>query len=123
MPFGFPSINMGPQLKVVERTRTATMLCGASGVPEPEISWFKDFLPVEPSASQGRIKQLRSGEASFCLFGFASRLNPLVLQILAITAVLIRFGGLHKPLRAEPHPLGVRDPFNANFIKALLFRS
>ena len=53
---------MGPQLKVVERTRTATMLCAASGIPDPEISWFKDFLPVEPSSSQGRIKQLRSGE-------------------------------------------------------------
>ncbi|XP_041658745.1 receptor-type tyrosine-protein phosphatase S-like isoform X12 [Cheilinus undulatus] len=61
LPFGFPSIDMGPQLKVVERTRTATMLCAASGIPDPEISWFKDFLPVEPSLSQGRIKQLRSG--------------------------------------------------------------
>uniref|UniRef100_A0A8C4I6X6 protein-tyrosine-phosphatase n=1 Tax=Dicentrarchus labrax TaxID=13489 RepID=A0A8C4I6X6_DICLA len=60
LPFGFPSIDMGPQLKVVERTRTATMLCAASGIPDPEISWFKDFLPVDPSASQGRIKQLRS---------------------------------------------------------------
>ncbi|KAM4604981.1 receptor-type tyrosine-protein phosphatase S-like [Polymixia lowei] len=52
---------MGPQLKVVERTRTATMLCAASGIPDPEISWFKDFLPVDPTASQSRIKQLRSG--------------------------------------------------------------
>ncbi|CAB1317189.1 unnamed protein product [Coregonus sp. 'balchen'] len=52
---------MGPQLKVVERTRTATMLCAASGIPDPEISWFKDFLPVEPRSSLGRIKQLRSG--------------------------------------------------------------
>nr|XP_056701450.1 receptor-type tyrosine-protein phosphatase S isoform X1 [Euleptes europaea] len=52
---------MGPQLKVVERTRTATMLCAASGNPDPEITWFKDFLPVHPSASNGRIKQLRSG--------------------------------------------------------------
>uniref|UniRef100_A0A3B3DUG5 protein-tyrosine-phosphatase n=1 Tax=Oryzias melastigma TaxID=30732 RepID=A0A3B3DUG5_ORYME len=58
---GFPSIDMGPQLKVVERTKTATMLCAASGNPDPEISWFKDFLPVDPSTSQGRIKQLRSG--------------------------------------------------------------
>ncbi|XP_068593705.1 receptor-type tyrosine-protein phosphatase S-like isoform X4 [Cebidichthys violaceus] len=61
LPFGFPSIDMGPQLKVVERTRTATMLCAASGIPDPEISWFKDFLPVDPVSSQGRIKQLRSG--------------------------------------------------------------
>lgn len=62
LPFGFPSIDMGPQLKVVERTRTATMLCAASGIPDPEISWFKDFLPVDPSTSQGRIKHLRSGD-------------------------------------------------------------
>ncbi|XP_061588043.1 receptor-type tyrosine-protein phosphatase S-like isoform X14 [Cololabis saira] len=61
LPFGFPSIDMGPQLKVVERTKTATMLCAASGIPDPDISWFKDFLPVDPSVSQGRIKQLRSG--------------------------------------------------------------
>ncbi|XP_028986485.1 receptor-type tyrosine-protein phosphatase S-like isoform X5 [Betta splendens] len=61
LPFGFPSIDMGPQLKVVERTRTATMLCAASGIPDPEISWFKDFLPVDHSTSNGRIKQLRSG--------------------------------------------------------------
>uniref|UniRef100_A0A2K6GYK2 protein-tyrosine-phosphatase n=1 Tax=Propithecus coquereli TaxID=379532 RepID=A0A2K6GYK2_PROCO len=62
LPSGFPNIDMGPQLKVVERTRTATMLCAASGNPDPEITWFKDFLPVDPSASNGRIKQLRSGE-------------------------------------------------------------
>ncbi|XP_038239728.1 receptor-type tyrosine-protein phosphatase S isoform X27 [Dermochelys coriacea] len=60
LPSGFPNIDMGPQLKVVERTRTATMLCAASGNPDPEITWFKDFLPVDPSASNGRIKQLRS---------------------------------------------------------------
>uniref|UniRef100_A0AAQ4QMN1 Receptor-type tyrosine-protein phosphatase F n=1 Tax=Gasterosteus aculeatus aculeatus TaxID=481459 RepID=A0AAQ4QMN1_GASAC len=52
---------MGPQLKVVEKTRTATMLCAASGNPDPEISWFKDMLPVDISSSNGRIKQLRSG--------------------------------------------------------------
>ncbi|XP_054888578.1 receptor-type tyrosine-protein phosphatase S-like isoform X1 [Poeciliopsis prolifica] len=61
LPSGFPSIDMGPQLKVVERTKTATMLCAASGTPDPDISWFKDFLPVDPSLSQGRIKKLRSG--------------------------------------------------------------
>ncbi|KAM9797060.1 protein tyrosine phosphatase receptor type Fa isoform 1-T1 [Syngnathus typhle] len=61
IPHGFPSIDMGPQLKVVERTRTATMLCAASGNPDPEIFWLKDFLPVEIESSNGRIKQLRSG--------------------------------------------------------------
>ncbi|XP_028328372.1 receptor-type tyrosine-protein phosphatase F isoform X9 [Gouania willdenowi] len=61
IPHGFPTIDMGPQLKVVEKTRTATMLCAASGNPDPEISWFKDMLPVDISTSNGRIKQLRSG--------------------------------------------------------------
>ncbi|CAO2588702.1 Receptor-type tyrosine-protein phosphatase S [Lemmus lemmus] len=61
LPAGFPTIDMGPQLKVVEKARTATMLCAAGGNPDPEISWFKDFLPVDPTLSNGRIKQLRSG--------------------------------------------------------------
>ncbi|XP_047436498.1 receptor-type tyrosine-protein phosphatase S-like isoform X30 [Mugil cephalus] len=61
LPVGFPTIDMGPQLKVVERTRTATMLCAASGNPDPDISWFKDFLPVNTTNNNGRIKQLRSG--------------------------------------------------------------
>ncbi|XP_077962457.1 receptor-type tyrosine-protein phosphatase delta isoform X27 [Gasterosteus aculeatus] len=61
LPSGFPTIDMGPQLKVVERTRTATMLCAASGNPDPDISWFKDFLPVNTTNNNGRIKQLRSG--------------------------------------------------------------
>ncbi|XP_047436620.1 receptor-type tyrosine-protein phosphatase delta-like isoform X44 [Mugil cephalus] len=60
LPVGFPTIDMGPQLKVVERTRTATMLCAASGNPDPDISWFKDFLPVNTTNNNGRIKQLRS---------------------------------------------------------------
>ncbi|XP_061834821.1 receptor-type tyrosine-protein phosphatase F isoform X6 [Nerophis lumbriciformis] len=61
IPHGFPTIDMGPQLKVVERTRTAIMLCAASGNPDPEISWFKDMLPVDISTSNGRIRQLHSG--------------------------------------------------------------
>ncbi|KAK1175774.1 receptor-type tyrosine-protein phosphatase delta isoform X12 [Acipenser oxyrinchus oxyrinchus] len=63
LPSGFPTIDMGPQLKVVERTRTATMLCAASGNPDPEITWFKDFLPVDTTNNNGRIKQLRSGRS------------------------------------------------------------
>lgn len=66
LPPGFPNIDMGPQLKVVERTRTATMLCSASGKPDPEITWYKDFLPIDPNTSDGRIKQLRSGKESLC---------------------------------------------------------
>ncbi|XP_035525495.1 receptor-type tyrosine-protein phosphatase F-like [Morone saxatilis] len=61
LPSGFPNIDTGPQLRMVERNRTATMLCSASGNPGPEITWYKDFLPIDPSASNGRIKQLRSG--------------------------------------------------------------
>lgn len=79
---------MGPQLKVVERTRTANMLCAASGDPDPEITWFKDFLPIDPTTSNGRIKLLRSGKtvtfhfpagflkhAYFCTETFVAGLN------------------------------------------------
>lgn len=77
LPPGFPNIDMGPQLKVVERTRTATMLCAASGNPDPEITWYKDFLPIDPSASNGRIKQLRSGKenSNFYFFDLSTLIN------------------------------------------------
>lgn len=75
IPHGFPTIDMGPQLKVVEKTRTATMLCAASGNPDPEISWFKDMLPVDISSSNGRIKQLRSGVSLFDLNIFSVSLE------------------------------------------------
>lgn len=77
LPPGFPNIDMGPQLKVVERTRTATMLCAASGNPDPEITWYKDFLPIDPSASNGRIKQLRSGRESSRLFSILTLTSRL----------------------------------------------
>ncbi|NWV69963.1 PTPRD phosphatase, partial [Malurus elegans] len=80
IPRGFPTIDMGPQLKVVERTRTATMLCAASGNPDPEITWFKDFLPVDTSNNNGRIKQLRSA-FSDPLFGNIFYIHTGALQI------------------------------------------
>lgn len=86
LPSGFPTIDMGPQLKVVERSRTATMLCAASGNPDPEITWFKDFLPVNTSNNNGRIKQLRSGNQCFSIlsplcprFYFSIRFFSLLL--------------------------------------------
>lgn len=79
LPAGFPNIDMGPQLKVVERTRTATMLCAASGNPDPEITWFKDFLPIDPGLS-GRIKQLRSGKTN--LFAFSLSPTGLIMRII-----------------------------------------
>ncbi|XP_045885526.1 receptor-type tyrosine-protein phosphatase delta-like [Micropterus dolomieu] len=61
LPYGFPTIDMGPQLKVVEHSRGATMVCAARGNPKPEITWFKNFLPVNTSNNNRRIKQLHSG--------------------------------------------------------------
>uniref|UniRef100_A0A8C4WYI2 protein-tyrosine-phosphatase n=1 Tax=Eptatretus burgeri TaxID=7764 RepID=A0A8C4WYI2_EPTBU len=61
LPAGFPRIHMPPQLKVVERTRTANMMCGASGNPDPTIVWFKDFLPVDVVKVGNRVKQMRTG--------------------------------------------------------------
>uniref|UniRef100_A0A665WH79 Receptor-type tyrosine-protein phosphatase delta n=1 Tax=Echeneis naucrates TaxID=173247 RepID=A0A665WH79_ECHNA len=79
LPSGFPTIDMGPQLKVVERSRTATMLCAASGNPDPEITWFKDFLPVNTSSNNGRIKQLRSEQCRHSPTPTAT--SPCALQI------------------------------------------
>lgn len=76
LPPGFPTIDMGPQLKVVERSRTATMLCAASGNPDPDITWFKDFLPVNTTDNHGRIKQLRSGNHRFYPSFILLPLNP-----------------------------------------------
>uniref|UniRef100_A0A672PXC9 protein-tyrosine-phosphatase n=1 Tax=Sinocyclocheilus grahami TaxID=75366 RepID=A0A672PXC9_SINGR len=84
LPAGFPNIDMGPQLKVVERTRTATMLCAASGNPDPEITWFKDFLPIDPSTSNGRIKQLRS-ESTPIRGSFSSTCHYLSLSLFLVT--------------------------------------
>lgn len=76
---------MGPQLKVVEKARTATMLCAASGNPDPEISWFKDFLPVDTATSNGRIKQLRSGKvAKQVSFPYLLTLPPISLYLLPL---------------------------------------
>ncbi|XP_075919081.1 receptor-type tyrosine-protein phosphatase S-like isoform X2 [Petromyzon marinus] len=61
VPAGFPRIDMAPQLKVVERTRTVTMLCAASGNPEPTVTWYKDYLPLDVAASDGRIRLLPAG--------------------------------------------------------------
>ncbi|CAL8289673.1 unnamed protein product [Arctogadus glacialis] len=99
LPSGFPIIDMGPQLKVVERSRTATMLCAASGNPDPEITWFKDFLPVNTSNNNGRIKQLRS----------AAPAHPTLTPL--ISSKPVRFGpdadllaGSSGGLRPSPEP-------------------
>lgn len=80
---------MGPQLKVVEKARTATMLCAASGNPDPEISWFKDFLPVDTATSNGRIKQLRSGKiAKQVSISTTTLFLPFLLMLLLFLVML-----------------------------------
>lgn len=96
LPPGFPTIDMGPQLKVVERSRTATMLCAASGNPDPEITWFKDFLPVNTSSNNGRIKQLRSG-------------NRLLLPIFCLQCTVLPFPSANQLLA----PFGVNFLYNS----------
>ncbi|KAI8509854.1 hypothetical protein Bbelb_122820 [Branchiostoma belcheri] len=55
LPPGFPVITRDPQLKVVEKGRMATLLCSASGNPDPEITWFKDMTPVDMSDPRIRL--------------------------------------------------------------------
>jgi len=38
-----------PSTKVVEKGRTATLVCNASGQPPLTIIWLKDLLPIQPS--------------------------------------------------------------------------
>lgn len=50
LPSGFPRITSWPaQLPVVEKGRTHTLECVASGIPEPGISWIRDMVPVNLS--------------------------------------------------------------------------
>lgn len=56
--FCFFNIDMGLQLKVVEWIWIVIMFCVVSGNFDFEIIWFKDFLFVDFSVSNGCIKQL-----------------------------------------------------------------
>ena len=54
IPAGFPVITRGPALDVVEKGYSAVLNCEASGNPDPELLWFKDYIPVDLSTE--RIK-------------------------------------------------------------------
>ena len=47
-------------LKAVELGRPAQMQCEATGTPEPEINWLKDYIPVE--LTDPRLSLLDSGK-------------------------------------------------------------
>ncbi|XP_077981464.1 receptor-type tyrosine-protein phosphatase delta-like [Glandiceps talaboti] len=59
LPAGFPEITQDPALKVIEKGRQATLPCLATGNPRPEITWFKDYVPV--SLDNDRISQVETG--------------------------------------------------------------
>ncbi|XP_071800264.1 receptor-type tyrosine-protein phosphatase F-like isoform X1 [Asterias amurensis] len=59
IPAGFPVITRGPDLDVVEKGYSAVLNCEASGNPDPELLWFKDYIPVDLSTE--RIKLTSSG--------------------------------------------------------------
>uniref|UniRef100_A0A3Q4I9J1 Protein tyrosine phosphatase receptor type D n=1 Tax=Neolamprologus brichardi TaxID=32507 RepID=A0A3Q4I9J1_NEOBR len=117
LPPGFPTIDMGPQLKVVERTRTATMLCAASGNPDPDISWFKDFLPVNTSNNNGRIKQLRSESFGKCLA--LKRTSPPLIsmfqQLLKCMACILLTDSLVSGLLLEAHTLSPHPTVSCHY--------
>jgi hypothetical protein len=46
-------------LKAVEKDRNTVMMCTAQGIPEPNIYWLKDFIPVD--YTDPRLKQLAGG--------------------------------------------------------------
>ncbi|ODN02995.1 Tyrosine-protein phosphatase Lar [Orchesella cincta] len=49
LPAGFPKITEGPTKQSVEKGRTATLTCRATGMQPINIIWIKDLLPVQPS--------------------------------------------------------------------------
>ena len=77
LPSGFPRITSWPaQLPVVEKGRTHTLDCVASGIPEPSISWIRDMVPVNLSNpryqvlaadSKSKGKQMEMGLWSVCV--------------------------------------------------------
>ena len=54
-PEGYPRIVESPTLKAVEKDRNTVMLCSATGDPEPEIHWLKDYVPVDLADSRFKI--------------------------------------------------------------------
>ncbi|XP_076353516.1 tyrosine-protein phosphatase Lar-like isoform X3 [Tachypleus tridentatus] len=47
IPLGFPKFTVEPSLQGVERGRDALLPCQATGTPQPDIFWLKDFVPVK----------------------------------------------------------------------------
>ena len=63
LPSGFPRITSWPaQIPVVEKGRTHLLVCDASGIPEPSISWIRDMVPV--SLTNPRYQRLQSDSKS-----------------------------------------------------------
>lgn len=57
---------VNPTLKSVEKDRDTTLVCSASGYPEPVISWLKDYIPVNLSDSHIKIMQSGRIERNIC---------------------------------------------------------
>ena len=74
-----PVIVYGPQNQTLPVGDTATMLCQASGDPEPEIMWWKNnelLLPNEPLilTRENGILEINSSLASLKHFSFLDRM-------------------------------------------------
>ena len=61
-PSGYPRVVEPPTLKAVEKDRHTVMTCSATGVPEPDIIWLKDFIPVD--MTDPRLRLLATGMVS-----------------------------------------------------------
>lgn len=66
IPEGYPRITIHPSLKAVEKDRNTVLQCGATGIPEPKITWLRDFIPVD--LSNPRLTLLESGKWPFLFF-------------------------------------------------------
>jgi netrin-G3 ligand len=59
IPAGFPVITREPVLDVVEKGYPILLHCEAEGNPDPEVIWFKEYIPVDLSTE--RVKLTSSG--------------------------------------------------------------
>lgn len=66
-PAGYPRIVENPSLKAVEKGRGTVMICGATGNPDPVISWLKDSVPVDMADQRLQILPSGAFAASACV--------------------------------------------------------